>query len=102
VKRTSEPTPEADGSVASGVGVAVVIGAGLIGGFWQAAPEAALLTLWGGATVAVWWSVSRTANPAPPPEEDPSPEKKPQFTVVDDPSNPARARVVWADERTTR
>lgn len=87
------------------VGAAVIAGvvALVLRALWAAAPEAVVLTVWGAGGIWLWWAVSRplpdTANPAPPPEEDPSPEEKPQFSIVQDPNNPARHIVIAHDRK---
>lgn len=89
---------EPESSSAAGVAVAVVVGSGVLAGAWAAAPDVALLGFWGLGTGAVWWAVRRPNkidNPSPPPPEDPSSERKPQFRTVPDTVNPHRTHVVW-------
>lgn len=83
----------------------LVIGIGAVWILFRVAPTGALLALWGGGGIWLWYVVSRplppASNPSPPPP-DPLPENtKPQFTVLDDPDNPARHRVVWTTETET-
>lgn len=84
----------------------IVLGTGAAVVFYAVAPVAATLALWGGGAVWLWWAVSRplpdTANPAPPPEEDPSPDTKPLVRVIrQDPHNPHRHVVEWVEEEET-
>jgi hypothetical protein len=48
------------------------LGAGAVAILLTAFPVYALLIIWGGGGVALWWSVSRTPNPASP-EREPVP-----------------------------
>lgn len=63
-------------------------------------PQAALLTVWAGATFLLWRYVRKINNHSPPPPDTPPENTKPQFTVIDDPTNPARAQVIWHREGT--
>ena len=80
-----------------------------VGAIWIAfriAPVGATLALWGGGGIWLWYAVSRplpdTANPAPPPEEEPLSEEKPLVRVIrQDPANPHRHTVEWVTEKET-
>jgi predicted MFS family arabinose efflux permease len=89
--------PETSSRAAGGCVLAVVGGVPLAAVF-AVSPDAGVLAVWGVGTVALWWAVRRVphaANPAPPPPSEGADEKKPLFSVVDDPDNPNRSRVVW-------
>lgn len=73
---------EEEPSRAVGFVLVLVVGSGVLAGIWAAAPRAALLGLWLLATVAVWWSVSRTPNHSPPPPQAPPVEENMQVRVV--------------------
>lgn len=78
-----------------------------LGAIWilfRIAPVGATLALWGGGAVWLWWAVSRplpdTANPAPPPGEEPLSEEKPLVRVIrQDPTNPHRHTVEWVTDK---
>jgi hypothetical protein len=83
-KAEAEPEEPTEGSPAAGGCVLVVVTGTALAGTWAASPTAAVLTVWGLGVGAVWWSVRRTANPAPPPPSEGAENTKPQFTIVDD------------------
>lgn len=67
-------------------------------------PGAAVLALWAVGTGALWRSVRKVqdGSPSPPPPEDESGTTNPQFSVVEDETNPHRSIVVWHKEGTTK
>jgi len=70
---------------------------------FAASPDAGVLVTVGAVTGVVWWRARRVphaANPAPPPPPEGAPDEKPQFTIVDDPDNPARHIIVWHRQET--
>jgi hypothetical protein len=100
-----EPVPEGGSRVAGGC-MLLVLGGGCVGVLFAVAPDAARLVFWTVAAVWLWWAVDDSRrkvydapNPAPPPPSEGAAEGKPQFTVVDDPTNPHRAIVVWSTEK---
>lgn len=89
---TADEEP-AEGSPAAGACVLVVVGGVALAVVFAASRTAGILTLLGVAVLALWWSVRRTANPAPPPPPERGCEKKPQFTIVED--RPGHCTVQW-------
>lgn len=93
------PVEEPEGASRAAGGCAAVVLAGIpLAVVFAVSPDVGVLTVWGISGVAVWWAVRRvprTANPAPPPPSEGADEKKPLFSVVDDPDNPNHSRVVW-------
>ena len=89
--------PERSSRAAGGCVLVVLVGvAGAV--VFAVSAEAGILATVGAAATAVWWSVRRVpraANPAPPPVSEGVAEKKPLFSVMDDPENPHHSRVVW-------
>lgn len=89
----------------------VLLGIGAAAVFIAVAPIAGTLTLWSVSAVWLWWAVddSRrrpekylpdTPDPAPPPEEDPSPDAKPLVKRIEkDPDHLTRYNVVWVPEK---
>lgn len=105
---TADPEPvetpeEAPSRASRAAGGCVLAGLGLapVAVVFAVSPDAGVLTVAGLGTAALWWSVRRTPNHSPPPPKPLPPETKPQFTVVDDPDNPARSHVVWHRTETT-
>lgn len=63
------------------------------------APTAVVLVGWTGAVGLLWWKVSRTANPAPPPVPEGAETEEVQVSYVQDKDNPQRWEVVRATEK---
>lgn len=98
---TTDETPaeEPESSSRAAGGCALLFLGGIpLAAVFAASSEAGVLATVGAAVGAVWWSVRRvprTANPAPPPPSEGADNKKPQFTVMEDPDNPNRSHIVW-------
>lgn len=93
-KKNAEEQPER--SRAAGACVLVALGGGALGVVFALSSVAGLLTLWTVAVAALWRSVRRAANPAPPPPPERGWDTKPQFTVVED--RPGHCTIQWAEE----
>ena len=103
---TAEPepveTPEeapSGASWAAGGCVLTVLGLAPLAVIFAASREAGVLVTVGATTGMVWWHARRVPpapNPAPPPPPEGADDAKPQFTVMEDPNNPARSLVLWA------
>lgn len=94
---TPEETPSGASRAAGGC-VLTVLGLVPLAVIFAVSREAGVLVTVGATTGVVWWHARRVPpapNPAPPPPPEGAPDEKPQFTVVDDPDNPARSHVVW-------
>lgn len=94
---TPEEEPETSSRAAGGCTL-IVLGGIPLGVVFAVSQDAGVLTVWGVGAAALWWAVRRvprTANPAPPPPSEGAGEEKRLFSVVDDPDNPNRSRVVW-------
>ncbi|MEV8354636.1 hypothetical protein ACFVTT_38600 [Streptomyces niveus] len=96
MSKTKTPEPTEEPSRAAGACVVVVLAAGATSAVFTASPTAGVLGLWGVGTLTLWWSVRRTANPAPPPLPEPLSDTKPQYTVTED--EEGRCTVHWPEE----
>ncbi|MFF8839590.1 hypothetical protein [Streptomyces sp. NPDC015130] len=98
---TADETPEEEQespSRAAGGCALLFLGGIPLAAVFAVSSEAGVLATVGATVGAVWWfvrRVPRTANPAPPPPSEGADDKKPQFTVMADETNPHRSRVVW-------
>jgi len=89
--------PEERSRAAGGCVLVVFAGAGFAG-VWAASSTAGVLTVWLAGIGLVWWSVRRTANPAPPPPPERGSDANPQFTVIED--RPGHCTITWHEEVT--
>lgn len=99
---TEPEEDEETGSTAGGWCLLVALGIGAVAVLLAVAPIAGTLLIVTVGGVALWWAISRPNkihNPSPPPPEPLPSDTKPQFTVVDDPDNPARHRIVWHNKQ---
>lgn len=83
---TRKPKESPEPSSCAGVAVLAVVGSGVLGAVWTAAPDYALLGLWGLGVGAVWWAVRRPNkidNPSPPPPTSPLENAKKQVRIVE-------------------
>lgn len=89
-----------------GCGGAIVLAIPVLGAAFAlhaVAPEAFILVFWGGGWAAIIWAAKRTPkidNPSPPPPPPPTETGNPQFSVVDDATQPGRSEVVWTRRKT--
>ncbi|WP_406735365.1 hypothetical protein OG508_28130 [Streptomyces sp. NBC_01108] len=83
-------------SPAAGACVLVVLGFGALAVVYAVSPTAGVLTVWTVGGAALWKSVRRAANPAPPPPPERGCETKPQFTVTED--RPGHCTILWHEE----
>ena len=91
-----EPEEPSGASPAAGACVLAVLAGIVLAVVFAVSREVGVLALLAVAVTALWWSVRRTANPAPPPPSERGYETKPQFRIVED--RPGHCTVHWSNE----
>lgn len=94
----AEPEEPSGGSAAAGAVVLTVLGTGAAGGIVAVSQPVGILGLWAVGTGVLWWALRRPTkieNHSPPPPGPPSPNAKPQFSIVED--REGHCAVVWKE-----
>jgi hypothetical protein len=99
-RRDEAEEPEEQPSRAAGACVLVVLAGVVVAALFAISDTLAILTLVASGVFALWRSVRRTANPAPPPPPERGSDTNPQFTVTED--RPGHCTVTWHGEVTDR
>ncbi|MFE3169315.1 hypothetical protein [Streptomyces sp. NPDC059224] len=96
--RKEAEEPEEQPSRAAGACVLVALAGVVVAALFAISDALAILVLVAAGVFALWRSVRRTANPAPPPPPESGSDANPQFTVTED--RPGHCTVTWHEEVT--